>query len=82
VHFPYRGVTNIITAGIFEFFSLIMALWTAWIVIRKRRQLRSMAAAASRSLTTSRSPVHYSLIVRTLAFSAVLALALSYVLDI
>jgi hypothetical protein len=59
-----------IIAGILEILTLIMAIWTAWIITRVRLQLRSMPV-------TTKSPVHYSLIIRTLIFSGALIIALA-----
>jgi hypothetical protein len=58
-------------AIILQVFSLAFAIWTAALVSRVRRRLRSMVA-------TSSSPIHYSLIIRTLIFAVVLAGALRY----
>jgi ABC-type spermidine/putrescine transport system permease subunit I len=57
-------------AAILEVITLVMAGWTAWIVTRIRRQLSSM-------VVTSKTPIHYSLILRTLAFSVALAISLA-----
>jgi hypothetical protein len=59
-----------VIGAILELISLVLSGWTVWLVTRVRRRLHSLGASPN-------SPIHYSLIVRTLIFSSVIFLALA-----
>jgi hypothetical protein len=69
-HHFRRGGANMVIGAFLELCSLILSGWTTWLVTRVRRRLCSLGTSPS-------SPIHYSLIVRTLIFSAILFLALA-----
>jgi hypothetical protein len=68
---PPSSVVNMLLAAVLEVCSITFAVWTGVLVFKHRRRLRTL-------VVTQRSPIHYSLIIRTLVFGVALAAAMRY----